>query len=78
MKLSVLPRSLAAVSAMALEEAPGFRRYRYREFGELQTADFFDAHLQWSGSFDSHTSSAHHEYQASWCKDGCIGLITGK
>ena len=61
-----LAHSAVSAPEMAAEEAPGFRRYRYREFGELLTADFDDAHLAWSGSFDSHTSSAHHEYQVSW------------
>ncbi|CAJ1443009.1 unnamed protein product [Effrenium voratum] len=46
-----------------MEEAPGFRRYRYREFGEEAVAEFDDAHLAWSGSFDSQTSSAHGEYK---------------
>ena len=32
-------------------------------FGEECTADFDDAHLAWSGVFESHTSSAHGEYQ---------------
>ena len=32
-------------------------------FGEECVADFDDAHLAWSGTFESHTSSAHGEYQ---------------
>ncbi|CAE7364294.1 BRIX1 [Symbiodinium natans] len=44
-------------------DAPGYRRYRYREFGEENTAEFDDAHLAWSGSFESTTSTAHGEYQ---------------
>eukprot|EP00931_Biecheleriopsis_adriatica_P121776 TRINITY_DN96836_c0_g1_i1.p1 TRINITY_DN96836_c0_g1~~TRINITY_DN96836_c0_g1_i1.p1 ORF type:complete len:290 (+),score=57.41 TRINITY_DN96836_c0_g1_i1:63-932(+) len=44
-------------------EQDGIRRYRYREFGEECVAEFDDAHLAWSGSFESNSSSKHGEYQ---------------
>ncbi|CAK0887116.1 unnamed protein product [Prorocentrum cordatum] len=41
----------------------GVRVYKYRELGEERVAEFDDAHLAWSGTFDSSSSSGHSEYR---------------
>eukprot|EP00927_Polykrikos_kofoidii_P043257 TRINITY_DN37319_c0_g2_i1.p1 TRINITY_DN37319_c0_g2~~TRINITY_DN37319_c0_g2_i1.p1 ORF type:complete len:905 (-),score=105.55 TRINITY_DN37319_c0_g2_i1:11-2668(-) len=39
------------------------RSYRYREFGEEHVVNFDEADMVWSGTFESHSSSGHGEYQ---------------
>jgi len=50
-------------ASLANDEERGLQRHRYLEFGEERLVEFDHADLAWSGTFESHSSLGHGEYQ---------------